>query len=233
VARSRPLPLVLLFFGLACFFTPHRAVAQVHWDVGAEAGVMKRILTRPSTNDPDGGFGPVIEIHGHVAVLPMLRVGLYLGHDIAPVSGEAARQITYGGLRVKFTPPLLRDPWRTWVFAGFGYAGVYGPSYHTTLQLSHDQSQPTMPTDTLVEGAGGGYFEVPLGVGAAYRLRRPWELTAELGARLGFGFTGNLYNLDADQHDRPAQAAGYPPLSVDSPSDTWGISLSVGVNFEL
>ncbi len=224
--------LSLFLLSLAILLAPSRALAQIHWDVGAQVGVMKRFTTRGS-GDPDAGFGPAFEIHGHVALLPFLRVGPYVTHDISPVSGQAARQITTAGARVKFTPPLLRDPWRSWVFAGFGYAGVYGHSYHTVLQLSQDQNQPLMPTNVLVSGAGGGYFEVPFGVGIAYRLQRPWELTAELGARLGFGFTGSLYTYDGEGTRPAIGPPGYPVQVVDSDEDTWGVSLSVGVNFDL
>lgn len=78
------------------------------------------------------------------------------------IEGDAAaRDLVAAGARAKWTPPIGSASWRAWVFAGAGYGvGVQG---------------------------GASIFEAPLGVGAAYKLRTPWLLTSELGARLGSG----------------------------------------------
>ncbi len=218
-----------------CIASP--AAAQTHWDIGAEAGAMRRVLSQrpaqPNEGPPghDAGFGPVGELHLHLAVLPMLRVGAYITHDVSPISGQPARQTTSGGLRVKLTPPFPSGRWRAWAFAGFGYAGVYGPSYHTTLLLSQSQGGTPSATDALVDGAGGGYFEVPVGVGIGYLVKKPWQVTLELGTRFGFGFNGSLYDTT---NGRGATAPGYSPVGVDVPGeDTFALYLSAGLSLDL
>jgi hypothetical protein len=160
-------------------------------------------------------------VHGHLAVLPLFRAGVYVAHDISPVTGGiGARQITSAGLRFKFTPPLLRKRWRSWLFAGIGYAGAYAPGY--------ELASPTAPT--AVTAAGGSYFEVPLGVGVAYKLRKPVELTLELGSRLGFGFTGSLYGADGG---RAALASAGPERLPSAGQDLLALYLSIGVSLDL
>jgi hypothetical protein len=145
--------------------------AQVNWDVGAEAGAMKRFTTSSQTSQP--GFGPAFELQGHVALIPMLRVGLYAAQDISPMSGWPARQFYGGGLHMKLTPPLLSSPWRTYLFAGFGAEYV-----------RQDAQQ----------GSDGTLLEVPAGLGLALKVRAPWEVFAELAGRAGVAFLGGVYD---------------------------------------
>ena len=147
------------------------ARAQVNWDLGAEAGAMKRFTTSSQTSQP--GFGPVFELQGHVALIPMVRVGLYVAQDVSPMAGWPARQFYEGGLHAKWTPPLLSSPWRSYLFAGFGAAYVR-------------QDAPQAGDGTLLE--------VPAGLGLALKLRAPWELFAELGGRAGVAFLGSVYD---------------------------------------
>jgi hypothetical protein len=205
---------------VAAITSSHVAWAQVRWDVGAEAGGMKRFLASSTATI---GVGPAFEVHGHVALLPLVRVGGYFGHDGSPVGPGAARQITTFGARVKVTPPWPRDEWHTWVFAGFGYALAYGPSY--SLTLSPDQG----PTQAFtVDGASGHFFEIPIGVGVGWRFKRPWELTAELSGRIGLGPNGQLYDL------RNATAPGVPSEFVDPfGNDSFAIGLMLGIGLDL
>ncbi len=144
------------------------ARAQVNWDFGAEVGAMKRFTTSSQTSEP--GFGPAFELQGHVALIPMLRVGLYAAQDISPMPSWPARQFYEGGLHVKLTPPLLSSPWRTYLFAGFGAAYV--------------RQDPR-------EGA---LLEAPAGLGLALKVRAPWEVFAELAGRAGVAFLGGVYD---------------------------------------
>lgn len=200
----------------------HPASAQVKWDASANGGVMRRFL---SSGVGDGGFGPYFSLQGHVALLPLLRVGAYVSHDIAPVNGpEPSRQITAAGLRVKLTPPWPRGDFRSWVFLGLGYAGVYAPSYHLNLIIPPNNTSENL----LAGGAGGSFFEVPLGIGMAYMVRKPWEITAELGTKLGFGFTGTVYN------DRTAVSTGGLVTNLASlGNDSAALFLTIGVGLDL
>jgi hypothetical protein len=187
-----------------------RADAQIHWDASAQVGVMKRVLTDRQNGDPVAGFGPAGQLTGHVALLPLVRVGGYIGHDISPfVDGAlSARDITWGGLRAKIMSPWPRGDVRLWLFVGFGYAGVY-------------QRSTSLGPGTYMRGAGGSFFEVPFGLGASYKLRKPWELCAELGARAGFGHTGSVYGH------------GVPKVEDWPGTDSFAIGLTAGVLVDL
>jgi hypothetical protein len=200
-ALAVALPLVLA--------TSH-AGAQVHWDASAQVGVMKRVLTHRQVGDPVAQIGPAGQLTGHVALLPLVRVGAYLGHDISPFDGQrSARDITWAGLRAKIMSPWPRGDVRLWLFFGFGYAGVYQRS--TSLE----------PAPGFVPGGGGSFFEVPFGLGASYKLRKPWELCAELGGRAGFGHTGSIYE------------ARDPRGDVRTGTDRFALGLTVGVLVDL
>ncbi|MBX3219809.1 MAG: hypothetical protein KF795_04770 [Labilithrix sp.] len=209
---------------------PREASAQLHWDASAQVGVMKRVLTRRQPGAEDAGFGPTGQLTGHVALLPLIHAGGYFGHDISPMPGDAAaRNITFGGARVKGILPWLRGSTRTWVFAGFGYAGVYAPSYATTFAIV-DGDGTSARRPVRVAGAGGGFFEVPFGIGASYRLFKPWELSAELGARAGFGHSGTVYEAPGPGvtvPDGPSQRAAPAGL------DRFAVGLTVGVMIDL
>jgi hypothetical protein len=138
------------------------ARAQVHWDLGAQAGVTDRIALGPALARTPGPGG---EIHAHVAVYPMVRVGPYAAFDLSPLSGRPDRRIYVGGVRIKITPPWLAAPWRAWGFLGLGVAYALTPS-----SPSFRAAWAVMP-------------ELPVGVGLSHKLHGPWDLCAELGAR--------------------------------------------------
>jgi hypothetical protein len=214
------------------------AKAQLHFDVGAEPGVMRRILLQRGNDGfnplPDAGFGPMFELHGHVAILPLLRAGLYVSHDIS--SELSARQITSFGVRAKLTPPLLCGNWRSWAFVGFGYSLVYAPSFQHDYLIGTGFGGTQQATTVSVDGQSGYFFEVPVGIGLGYKLDKTWELTAELGAKVGFNFSGDLY---CDGSSDPTCAANgsaprYPPLELPVPGyDTLAVYLALGVSLDL
>ena len=187
----------------AALAIPACAEAQVHWDVGAQAGATDRIATGAA---PSRAPGPSGEIHAHVAVYPMLRLGPYAAFDLSPISGLPDRQVYAGGARVKVTPPWLSAPWRAWAFLGFGIAYAHAPS-----SPSFRSSSTTMP-------------EMPLGAGIGYRVHGPWELCAELGAR---------WNLAGLGKQASTPAAGSPAGEPFVGNDLLAVSLSVGVSLAL
>jgi hypothetical protein len=222
-----------VFLALAGLFVASEAKAQLHYDVGVEPGVMRRILLargNDGTNTlPDASFGPMFELHGHVAILPLLRAGLYVSHDVS--SELSARQLTSFGVRAKITPPLLCGPWRTWAFLGLGYTLAYAPSYQHDYIVAGPQ-----PTTVNVDGTSGAFFEVPVGIGLGYKLSKAWELTAELGAKIGFDSTGDLYCGSADPNCTGATgtAPNSPGLTFSAPGqDRLAVYLAVGVSLDL
>jgi hypothetical protein len=214
--------------GLLSFAAPARA--QLHWDIAGQAGVMKRFLGARSIKG-DAGFGPTIGLEGHVALLPLIRVGAYVGHDISPMPDQiAARDITSGGLHVKLLPPWPRGDFRLYFFLGFGYAGVYARSYPFTASIPTGISGGTTPSPGTVQGAGGSFFEIPFGIGATYKLASVVNLVGELGARWGFGHSGSVYEDPGPQLTIP----GRPDDNVGPAGiDQWAVALTVGVMLDL
>lgn len=180
--------------------------APLHADFGAEFGAIERTRTQAGPSAPTPLPGSVAEVHGHVALLPMVRAGLYLAYDLGPASSGPLRHLAEAGVRLKVAPPLFRAPWHGWAFAGLGYGAAVRPSYVA-------RGQP-------VEGAGGGLLDVPVGVGIGVRVRRPLVLFAEVAGRFGLAFTGSLY--DASRCSCSATFAG---------KDSFAASLSVGVSW--
>ena len=228
----------LPFLALAAplFFT-RNANAQVHWDAGLDAGIMNRIATSTPTGPNTLGLGPIVGLHAHVALMPLLRLGVYATADVSPSSEPTARRVYSGGLRLKITPPNSFGPddeMHGYIFFGFGYAGVYAPSYQAQLQVPDATGQLTAQ-NVNAPHAGGHFWEIPVGVGASWRFRKPWELTAELSARLGIANSGTIYNDDG----RPATVSGNTaPVGVDTRiatpgQDSWAVGLTVGIGFDL
>jgi hypothetical protein len=168
---------------------------------------MQRFMTGAAPGAASPEPGPVGEVRAHMALLPMLRLGPYLAHDIAPLSGEApARQITEAGLRAKLSPPLLALPWRTWVFVGVGYDRAYEHSHR-------------LASGDFVPGLAGGSLQTRVGFGLGYRLDRTWELFAELGGRIGLLFAGSMYDSAGCSCGEPYQG-----------KDSFALSLSLGLS---
>ncbi len=218
-------PWIARGFGFALALFPRAAGAQVHADVELEAGAEKRFLhARPPLGE-DAGFGPTFELAGHLAVLPLLRAGAYVSHDISPVSGEDTREITSAGLSVRLLSPWPRGRFHAWFGAGFGYVSAYAPSYVEAIP----SERGGVATAATVEGAAGGFFEVPLRIGASLRLSGPWELVLEAGARIGFGFVGSMYN----QGPSVASSAPSPVAQHPAGDDSLGVFLVLGLGYQL
>jgi hypothetical protein len=168
---------------------------------------MQRLPTGAAAGATSPEPGPVGEVRAHVALVPMLRLGPYVGHEIGLLSGAPAREITEAGLRAKLSPPILALPWRSWAFIGVGYARAYEPSHR--LEGSGD----------FVPGKAGGFLETRAGLGLGYRLDRTWELFAELGARFGLLFAGSMYDPRGCGCGEPYQG-----------KDSFALSLSLGLS---
>jgi hypothetical protein len=216
-------------FGLAWVaLTPGVARAQLHWDVGAQGGVMKRVLNGRAPGSDDAGLGPYGEVHAHVALLPLVRVGAYGSFDRSPQGSAPARLVFSGGVRGKVTPPWPRDPWRAWFFAGLGMAFASSGSYQTSAAVAPPGGSPsTYPVNA--ESASGRFLEVPFGLGVSYTLVKPVALTLEVGHRFGFAHGGDLYN-----DGRSAEAVGFGGIRLQpAGTDFYAISASFGLTFEL
>jgi len=155
------------------------AVAQVRWDVGASEGVVGRVLAERPPGQGEARPGMALELVGHAAVYPLLRVGAYGHFDVSAVAAPGAfvaRQMAAGGLDLRVLSLWPRGQFRAYLRVALGEACSFLPS--------HAAGAP----------ATEGYFtEVPVGAGLAYRIHPPLWLTAESGARIGFAFGGAAY----------------------------------------
>lgn len=206
---------------------PRLASAQVHWDASVQLGAMKRFLVARPPGADDAGFGPTGQLAAHLALLPLVHAGVYVGHDISPLPDPAAaRNITFMGARGKVALPMTGHL-RAYGFLGFGVAIVAqrGFDYGGFPFLRPDGT--TVRKDARVESAGGHFFEVPFGLGVSYKLRKPWELCAELGARVGLGHSGSVYDeLRAAQVKSPGEVDQH---LTSFGVDRFALGLTVGV----
>jgi hypothetical protein len=214
----------------ALLFVTSTASAQVHGDASAQVGVMKRFASDRVVQN-DVGFGPTAQLTAHLALIPLVYVGGYAGADtnVTGTDSFPQRNIFWGGARAKGMIPFVRGAARLWLFAGFGYAGVYQYARLPRLGGAFTDDPATLPR---VQGANGGFFEVPFGVGASYKLRKPWHLTAELGARAVFGHSGAAYDGAPIVYQRspsPQAPQRFPAPGIDR----FALGLSVGVLIDL
>lgn len=212
---------------IASLFCASSANAQLHLDASAQLGADKRFATNRPAGSDDAGFGAVGQLNAHVALLPLIRVGAYVGHEISSF-GDATRDITWFGARGKLMSPFLRTL-KPYFFLGFGYAATYQRSVDRTVSVPTTLGQ-SKTMEATVEGAGGGFFDVPFGVGASYKLVKPIELVGELGAHVGFAHSGSVYDDPGPQLKIP----GVPDNNVlPLGNDTFMISLTIGVLLDL
>jgi hypothetical protein len=188
--------------GTLAFVWTSQARAQLRWDLGAEAGATDRVAVPGA---PARSPGPSIEVHAHVALYPLVRVGPYGSFELSPTDGLEARRIVSGGFRAKVTPPIVPVPWRTWGFIGFGVAYAYTPG------------------SMGLRGDGAAMPELPVGIGVGLKIRSGWEVCAELGARVNVASLGKGSGSEAP----PAS-----PAEVFAGDDLLAVSLTVGLNLE-
>jgi hypothetical protein len=175
----------------------------------------------PAKN-PDAG--PTLVLSGHLAVLPLLRGGVYVSHDFSPISGADLREITAFGLSFRVFSPWPRNALRPWLGVGLGYAVAYAPGYSVTAMGAGPS-----PVTELVSGTAGGFFEAPLGLGGSVRLSPRFELIGDVGVRIGFGFGGSMYNRGPN-----VSTSGVPTRGLPAAGDDLAAAfLCIGAAFEL
>ena len=216
-------------FAVAFVLTSTSALAQLRGDIGAYGGISQRVIS-PATG---GGAlpGPLFGLEGHVALFPLLRIGAYVHGEISPTNNQvAARELLAVGAKVKVVPPWPRGDWRIWVGLGVGYVGAYSPAYTQSLTLQPISGLPTT-SKLSVESAGGGYLEIPISVGVAYRKFKPFMIFAELTGRIGVAFSGSLYGGTGGRGAK--DDAGAPSAIASDGRDVFAAGLALGVGFDL
>jgi hypothetical protein len=199
--------------------------------MGIDGGGSVRLRTSGTDKT---GLGGLVGLKAHIAVFPLLRLGAYLDEEVSSTGEPSPRRYTSFGARIKVTPPLGSEAYRAWLFLGFGYAAVYSSGFDNIDQGTDPSGHP-ITTKTTALGAGGGFFEIPVGVGGAWRLRKPWELTAELSGRFGVSPSGSLYASDGRPGTGPdATGTGIGPTAFAPVGhDTFAILLTIGIGVDL
>jgi len=185
----------------------HEALAQVRWDAEVQAGVERRVLTSRPPGVVDAGPGPLLAASTHVALIPLLRVGLYLAYDASPVAALDARELVSGGVDVRLLSPWPRGSRRVYVRVGLGQVGMFSSAHGLLDGRAAGGS-------ALVPAARGTFTEVPLAVGVLCRVTAPIWITAEAGARVGFGFGGGAYSPGGSVTNGDDSAAMFVDLGV-------------------
>jgi hypothetical protein len=214
----RAASLVVVALGLAASTRARAEGARVHWDLGGQVGALQRLRRDLPEGESLPTLGPSAELQAHVAVLPMFRAGVYATFDASRATGAGRpwREYVGGGLRFKVTPPLLRRPFRAWVYAGIGGEWAVQPSFTVPGAM------PASAGGNVVAGAQGGILELPFGVGFGWA---PWEassswLIAEAGARAALLEGGTLYDSSVCLCRRPFDG-----------KESFAVGLSVGVSW--
>ena len=217
-------------FVVLLLLVPRTAFAQIHWDASAQLGAMKRFMTERPRGADDASIGPMGQLTAHIALLPLVHVGGYLGYEISPLPDPAAaRNITTMGVRGKVAIPMSGD-FHAWGFAGFGLALVHQQAYAIHNFPYVTGAGTVSPKEASIDEAGGHFFEIPFGLGVAYKLRKPWELCAELGARIGIAHTGSVYDDPGPQlHIDQLPDQNVLPAGIDR----FSVGLTVGVMLDL
>jgi hypothetical protein len=196
-----------LALALALLARVDLAAAQVRWDAEIQEGAQQRIQTSTTPGGGPIGVGPMLEASGHVALAPLVRVGLYVQYESSPVSGQGARDLVSGGLDVRLFSPWPRGRVRTYARVGIGESGTFSSAYSMNAGAVGSRA-------TFVGGASGAFTEVPVALGVMYRLTPPVWITAEAGLRAGFGFTGGAYDATAVEHATVRPAGGDDSMAV-------------------
>ena len=213
---------------LAVLFVSSTASAQVHWDASVHGGASERILT--SVGKAPAGIalpGPTVGIQGHVALIPFVRAGLYGSFEMSSIDKiqAPARNFLAVGAQGKVFSPWPRGNLRLFATLGVGYVGVFAPGYLTKIRPAGGSL-----LDVTVDGAGGGFLEIPFGIGVSYKLRGPLTVYAELLTRFGLGFWGTLYGETGGRNGHnPVE--GRVAIAPDG-YDVLSLGLVVGVGLD-
>jgi hypothetical protein len=189
----------------------HAASAQVNTDVGANTGLGIRLRT--GTPKPVAAIAG-IDVRGHVALVPLVRVGVYAGLEGTLPNGSEDRLYYAFGLDAKVASPWTPAPWHTWAFVGVGAAYVVATRH--AVAGSSDTGGSGMQSSQ----ADGALVELPVGVGAGIRVHSTWAIDAVLSARPAIASFG--------PESRPSPGPDTQPFAGHELLAVW---LTVGVSF--
>lgn len=200
-----------LFAAATPMFISHATSAQVNTDVGANTGLGIRLRT--GTPKPVAAIAG-IDLRGHVAWVPLVRVGAFVGLEETLPNGSEGRRYYAFGLDAKVASPWMGAPWHAWAFVGLDAAYVVATRHALTATSDTGGSGiPSPQTD-------GVLVELPIGVGAGIRVHSTWSIEAVLSARPAIASLG--------PESRPSPLPGTQPFAGHEVLAVW---LALGVSF--
>lgn len=231
-AKSTLFSLSVASLVLLC--VPGRAQAQTHWDANIQAGASGRIFTNGGL---PGSFGPVVGVAADVAVVPLLRLGAYADYEYADTTEPKFSSVVSFGARLKFMIPGYRSSVHWWLFTGIGAVVWEAPGY------SFFDTSNGPGVNTFVPAASGYFAEIPFGVGMGWRVRRPWEVVAELQGRVGFDWSGSYFtqcsyanpddgNCDVGTSRPTSTSAGSNAAALATGNDVFAVLFTVGIGLD-
>jgi hypothetical protein len=233
VKPGRPWLISSLFAALFLVL-PRSAAAQTHWDANLHGGVSTRFFSQVAQSaGVSNSVGPLVGVDADVALIPLVRLGAYVDLESAHTGEPKSPQALTFGARVKLAPPMNFNHWHFWGFLGFGYAFWNAPAYNQSCTIPSGSS---LLTETCnIQATTGSFFEIPLGVGAGWRFRRPWELIVELQGRFGLDMQGGYFTNDGSGNGltRPATAPGTGlAIGPTTGTDVFALLLTVGIGLD-
>jgi hypothetical protein len=156
-----------------------------------------------------------VDIDGHVALVPLVRVGAHAGIEETLPNGSEGRRYYAVGMDAKVASPWTHAPWHVWAFGGLNAAYVVATRHTVTSGASETETGGAQ--SSWVDGA---LLELPVGVGAGLRPLAPWEFDAVLSVRTAIASFGPVSRTSPGPDTQPF--AGHEVLAV------W---LTVGVSF--
>jgi hypothetical protein len=225
--------LLFAVFVLVAVCAARPASADTNFDLNVQTGVGRRFLASPSGGGGlAGSWDPILLVEADVALVPLLRLGVYLDEEIA-IDGEPKAPFMTGfGGRFKFTPAgLNNEKFRFWVFVGLGFTGVVAPGYTQSLpyQTPNGENGTTTLIASNVQAVNGYFVEIPFGLGGSYKLRGNWSFVSELSGRATVDSGGEYF----DPSGRPATAPNQVAAGNVIGSESVAIFLTAGVGLDL
>jgi hypothetical protein len=139
----------------------------------------------------------MVGLNADVALIPLVRVGVYGDFEYAYTGEPKSPTVLSFGARIKVGPPTPFHDTHFYGFVGVGYAELFAPGY--LLPISGSNTASGNPAFAAFARTTGGFVELPFGVGAAWRFRRPYELVVELSGRIGLASSGGYF------YERPGE----------------------------
>jgi hypothetical protein len=169
--------------GAALVLSAARSEAQIN--VGPDLGVAYR------SSEPKLNAGFAAGAHLEAKLVPMVSLGGYflwygLKTDFPGINSSTA--FTTVGGRVRFHLPLPDSNFRPYAFIGLGRVAVSYPGEYALNTVPY-----ATPRSASFAKREGWFLEVPIGLGAAYKVASIAQVFLDFAFRPGFNFKGDAY----------------------------------------